>query len=543
VSISILASNADERREEEMEWDPTRIETWRDIMEWNAQLYPDKVAFHDVATGKQWTFREHNEVVNRLCNGLYGLGLEKGDRVAVFSGDLVEYCQIAMICKAGLVYVPINWRFTVREASYIINDSGARVLFVDKDHVDVAHSIKRNIQGLNYIICINASPSNMIYYYDFLASASPKEPGIDVDETDPLGLPYTSGTTALPKGVVRTHRNVIGFARMQLSNLHYRHDDVFLGVLPLFHVAMLHLQFQHYMIAQTQYIMRFEARAVGDAIHKYKITILHAVPTMIIALTEHLERVKYKVSSLRVLRYVGSPMPADAAKRAWQVFGPILTQSYGMTEGTGGTLLFPEDHAKALSHSSKEYILYSAGKPMHGCEIKIVDDSDNEVSTGMMGEICLRSNVMADSYWNKPNETANSFKDGWYHTGDIGRTDKEGYIYILDRKKDIIVSGGENISAREVENIIYEHPAVLECAVIGVPSKKWGEEIRAIAVPREEMTITPEEIIEHCRGKMAGFKRPKSVEIWDELPKTLTGKILKREIRDRYWAGRERNIN
>ena len=180
---------------------------------------------------------------------------------------------------------------------------------------------------------------------------------------------------------------------------------------------------------------------------------------------------------------------------------------------------------------------------MRGCELKIVDDSDNEVPTGMMGEICLRSSVMADSYWKKPTETANSFKDGWYYTGDIGRTDKEGYIYILDRKKDIIVSGGENISAREVENIIYEHPAVLECAVIGVPSKKWGEEIRAIVVPKEEMAITPEEIIEHCRGKMAGFKRPKSVEIWNELPKTLTGKILKREIRDRYWAGRERSIN
>ncbi|GAH31186.1 unnamed protein product [marine sediment metagenome] len=446
-----------------MKWDSIRIETWRDIMEWNTQLYPRKVAFCEVATGRQWTFKEHNEVVNKLCNALYGLGLERGDRVAVLSGDYVEYCQIAMIGKAGLVYVPINWRLTGQEAAYIINESGAKILFVDQDHIDIACSIKNDIPGVKHFICINASPRDMINYYDFIASSSPEDPSVDVEETDILGIPYTSGTTALPKGVVRTHQDVVGLARMLVRPLRYRHDDIYLCVLPLFHVGMLHLQFPQYMIGMTQYIMRFEPKVVMEAIQKYKITIFQAVPTMVIAMTEAPDCPKYDLSSLRVLRYVGSPMPADAARRAWNVFGPILTQTYGTTEGTGLVLLSPEDHARALSDSYQEHILNSAGKPILGCQLKIVDDNDNEVSMGTTGEICLRSKAMVESYWNKPEETAETFKAGWYHTGDMGRIDEEGYVYILDRKKDIIISGGENISARDVENAIYTHPAVLEC--------------------------------------------------------------------------------
>jgi acyl-CoA synthetase (AMP-forming)/AMP-acid ligase II len=525
-----------------MKWDSVRVETWRDIMEWNAQLYPDKVAFGEVATEKQWTFKEHNEVVNRLCNALYGLGLNKGDRVAVLSSDLVEYCQIAMICKAGLIYVPINWRLTGPEAAYIINDSGAKLLFVDQDHIDIARSIKKDIPEVNHFICINASPGDMINYDDFLASASPEDPGVNVEETDILGLPYTSGTIAFPKGVVRTHQEVIENNRIRLRGGGYRYDDTFLGVLPLFHVAMLNCQFSQYMIGNTQYIMRFEPKAVMETIQKYKITVFRAVPTMVITMAEHPDRPKYDLSSLRTLIYVGSPMPADAAKKAWQAFGPILYQAYGATEG-GGTLLLPEDHAKALSDPSQEHILDSAGKPCLGSELKIVDNDDNEVPVGTMGEICFHTKTMIDRYWNKPEETAETFKAGWFHTGDMGRMDEEGYVYILDRKKDIIVSGAENISAREVENVINAHPAVQECAVIGVPSEKWGEEVKAIVVPRQGMSVTPEDIIEYCRDKISWFKRPKSAEIWKELPKTPSGKILKREVRQRYWAGEVRKVH
>jgi len=511
-------------------------------MEWNAQLYPDKVAFCEVATGRQWTFKKQNEVVNKLCNALYGLGLEKGDRAAVLAGDLIEYCQIAMICKAGLVYVPINWRLTGPEAAHIINESGAKVLFVDQDHVDIVRSIKNDIPELKHVICINASPEGMLNYDDFIAPASPEDPGVDVEETDVLGLPHTSGTAAFPKGVVWTHEDTLRIGKLQLRDPGYRHDDIFLGVLPLFHVAMLSLQFSQYMIGTSQYIMRFEPKAVMETIQKYKITAFEAVPTMLITIMEHPDFPKYDLSSLRILVYVGSPMPADAIKRAWKAFGPILSQLYGATEG-GGTVLKPEAHAKALSDPSKEYILNSAGKPILGCVLKIVDDNGNEVPVNTMGEVCFGSRGVVKRYWNKPEETAETFKAGWFHTGDMGRMNEEGYLYILDRKKDIIVSGAENISARDVENVICTHPMVQECAVIGVPSEKWGEEVKAIVVPRQGMTVTPEEIIEHCRDKMAGYKRPKSAEIWKELPKNPSGKILKREVRERYWAGDKRRVH
>lgn len=516
-----------------MKWDSNRIETWRDIMEWNAQLYPDKVAFCEVATERQWTFKEQNEVVNKLCNALYGLGLEKGDRVAVLAGDLIEYCQIAMIGKAGLVYVPINWRLTGPEAVYIINESGAKVLFVDLDHVDMARSFKKDIPEVKYFICINASPEDMINYDDFLAPASSEDPGVDVVETDVLGLVYTSGTSALPKGVVYTHQKALEIGRLQVREPDYRNDDTFLGVLPLYHVAMLNLQFSKYNIGMTQYIMRFDAQAVMETIQKYKITSFQAVPIMVINMTEHPDRSKYDLSSLRVLVYVGSAMPAEAAKRAWKAFGPVLVQVYGATEG-GGTILKAEDHAKALSDPSKEHILNSAGRPIRGCVLKILDDDGNEAPVDTMGEICFRTKTSVEKYWNKPDETAETFRDGWFHTGDMGKMDEEGYVYILDRKKDIIISGAENISARDVENVIYTHPAIQDCAVIGVPSEKWGEEVKAIVVPRRGMTVTPEEIIEYCQDKMASFKRPKSAEIWDELPKNPTGKILKKEIRAKY---------
>ena len=525
-----------------MKWDSIRIETWRDIMEWNAQLYPDKFAFFDIATGRHWTFKEQNEVVNKLCNALYGLGLEKGDRAAVLAGDLIEYCQIAMIGKAGLVYVPVNWRLKGSEAAYIINESEAKVLFVDEEHVDVVHSIKNDIPGVKHFICIDGSPEDMINYNAFIAPASSEDPGVDVMETDVLGLVYTSGTSALPKGVVYTHQKAIEIGRLQVRARGYRHDDSYLGVLPLFHVAMLNLQFSTYNIGMTQYIMRFEPKAVMETIEKYKISAFQAVPTMVIAMTEHPDRPKYDLSSLRILLYVGSAMPAEAAKRAWRAFGPILSQTYGATEG-GGTILKAADHARALSDPAKEHILKSAGKPIIGCNLKILNDDGREVPLGTMGEICFSTRTSVEEYWKKPVETAETFKDGWFHTGDMGRVDEDGYVYIMDRKKDIIISGAENVSARDVENVILAHPAVLECAVIGVPSEKWGEEVKAIAVLRQGMTVTPEEIVEYCQDKMAGYKRPRSVEVWDELPKNPSGKILKREIRDRYWIGEKRMAN
>jgi len=524
-----------------MKWNSFRIETWRDVMEWNALLYPDKIAFNDVATDRQWTFKEQNLAVNQLCNALYGLGLDKGDRVAILSGDLIEYTQLAMICKAGLVYVPINWRLKPNEVRHIINDSGARVLFVDRDHIETARAMKHEIPAVEHFVCINAAPEGMLNWDDLLASASSEDPAVDVDEADLLGLPYTSGTSALPKGVIRRHVDVMKSDVVQITSARYRHDDVYLGVIPLFHVAMLHVQFALYRVGATQFIMRFEPQAVLEIMQRQKITAFVGVPTMVIGLMEQPDFEKYDLSSLRFLLYTGSPMHPQVARKAWDAFGPILNQMYGATEG-GGTLLLPKDHAKALQDPARERLLSSAGKIMVGAELKIVDDDGKDVPRGTMGEICFNTEDMPNSYWNLPEETAETFKNGWFHTGDVGEMDEEDYVYIMDRKKDVIVSGAENISAREIEGTIYGLPAVLECAVIGVPHEKWGEEVKAIIVLKQGMTVTPDEVIEYCRDKMAGYKRPKSVEVWDELPKNPTGKILKKEIKEKFWGGEKRRV-
>lgn len=525
-------------------WDSLKIETWRDVMECQAQLHPDKLALVSSTPDKQWTFKEFNQRVNSLANALTDLGVAKGDRVAVLATDIPEYIEIASTSKAGKVYVPLNWRLKGHELAYLINDSEANTVFIEEALCDTIRSIRPEIPQVKNFICIDASPEDMLSYEKLIGSYPSDDPEVDVSEDDILALIYTSGTTGLPKGVIRKHKDMLGFARMVMRGYRLRNDDRCLPIMPLFHVALIHCNFTFIMAGATQWLVkRFDPEAILEVIQNEKITFLQAVPAMIIELTEHPKRTSYDLSSLRSIWYVGSPMPAEAAKRGMDAFGPILGQLYGMTEATGATLLYPEDHSLALREPGKEEILSSAGKPIPGCKMRIVDDNDVEVPVGTMGEITFHSQVLIEGYWNKPEETKQTLKNGWLHTGDLAKMDEYGYVHILDRKKDIIVSGGENIASKEVEDIIYSHPAVLECAVIGVPSEKWGEGVKAIVVLREGMTATEEDIINYCTERMAGFKKPKSVEIWTELPKNPVGKIMKKELREKYWAGRERRVH
>jgi acyl-CoA synthetase (AMP-forming)/AMP-acid ligase II len=266
------------------------------------------------------------------------------------------------------------------------------------------------------------------------------------------------------------------------------------------------------------------------------------VPTMLIRIMDHHDFRKYNTKSLRSIVYTGSPMPVEQMRRAMELFGPVLYQGFGMTEGGGQMSLPTSDHVLAIQNPEKQRLLNSVGKCLPGCEMRLFDDSDRDVKRGEIGEIVFRSPAMIDGYWNKPKETAELLRSGWLHTGDMGRLDEDGYLYIVDRKKDVIVSGAEKIPSKEVEEVIYQFP-VAEVAVVGVPSKEWGEEIKAIVVAREGVPTTPEAIIEFCNERLSGFKRPRTVEIWKELPKNATGKILKRDIREKFWAGREKRVS
>ena len=510
-------------------------ETWRDVMEWRARIYPDKLAVCSPGTSKQSTFKELNQRVNSLTNALTDLGVKKGDRVAVLATDIPEYIEIASTCKAGNVYVPLNWRLKGQELTYIINDSGANTVFVEEQFCDTIRSIRLQLPQVKHFICIDGSPEDMLSYNELIGSYPSDDPDVEVVENDILTLLYTSGTTGLPKGVIRKHRDTLSHLRMMNEDGRIRNDDRCLCMMPLFHAAMVHVNFAFIMWGATHWLIKkFDPEAIFELVQREKMTWLAGVPTMFISLTEHPSRTNYDLSSLRYIAYIGSPMPVEALRRAVDVFGPIFSQGYGLSENTGETLLTAEDHLIALKEPGKERILFSVGKPLLGCQMRLVDDNDNDVPLGGMGEIIFHSDHIIEGYWNKPEETEQALKNGWLHTGDIGKLDEDGYLYIVDRKKDMIITGGENVYTREVEEVLYTHPLIAEAAVIGVPDPRWGEAIKAVVALDPGAIASEREIIGFCRKKIGGFKCPKSVDFIHELPKNPAGKILKKELKKRF---------
>lgn len=523
-------------------WNSLREETWRDVMEWSARIYPDKVAIVSPETDRRYTYSEFNQRTNRLANALLGIGLKKGDRLAVLATDVPEYLEIASASKAGFAYVPLNWRLKPAELVYILNDSGAKAIFVEERFFDAIRTVKDQVPALKHLIALDGKPQDMPVYNDMM-KASADDPSVNVVMNDLLAIVYTSGTTGPPKGVIKKHRDVVRYTRLANSG-QIRNDSRCLGMWPLFHVALLHANFIFIKCGATQYLLkRFDVEKILKLINDEKISHLAGAPTMLIRMTEHADRPKYDTSSLHSIAYAGSPMPVEAIKRGIEAFGPVFHQGFGMTEGTGQTVLTREEHLLAITDPSKEKILGSVGKPLPGCCMRIVDDDNKDVPPGEPGEIVFRSDAIIEGYWNKPEETAELLRGGWLHTGDIGKVDANGYVYIVDRKKDLIISGGENIASKEVEAVIYGHPAVLECAVVGVPSEAWGEDVKAVVSLKSGMSTTAEEIIKFASERLGGFKKPKSLEIWPELPKNPVGKILKREIREKYWAGHEKRVH
>ena len=524
-------------------WNPTDSGTWRDAMERNALIFPDKLCIISPSQDKELTFAELNARVNRVVNGLLALGLEPGDRVAILANDSIEYVEVAAISKSGIAGVPINWRLKEAEISYIINDAGARAVVAGSKQVEILDAIRAEIPTVTQFICIDGAAPGYVGYEDMLAQASDADPEIDVGLEDLIAIIYTSGTTGRPKGVIKRNRDTMRMLRLINALGQLVNSDRVLGLYPLFHVGLIHGLFNGMLWGCSQWLLpRFDPEAVLKLVHEARITNLFTVPTMLIRLMDHPNFSQYDMSSLRSIVYTGSPMPVEALRRGQELFGPVFYQGYGMTEGTGQTVLNTQDHIRAITEPGKEYLLSSVGKVLPGCEMRIVDDDDNDVPPGTPGEIVFRGLSIIDGYWNNPEASAELLRNGWMHTGDIGKQDSDGYLYLVDRKKDIIVSGGENISSVEVEEVIYGHPAVLECAVIGVPSEEWGETVKAVVSLKRDAAATPEEIMEFCIGRMGDFKRPRSVEVWPELPKSPVGKILKKEIKEKYWAGRDKRI-
>ena len=497
-------------------------------------LHPDALAVLD--GDHRATHAEHRDRVLRVCAVLRDLGLAPGDRFAVLSGNNHAYLELwhASGLGAGVIN-PLNIRLHPSELAYVLGDSGTEVVFCDATFAPIVAALRRDGTALRRVVLVGAAAAESgtdvdDRFEDLVAAATPWLPD-EPDEDDPYILMYTGGTTGRPKGVVLTQRNAaLCLYHMTMS---FKLDDSFrfLIFLAMFHVAgSLGIWGPLAGGGAVVILPGFQPGDVMAAIERHEITDAGFVPTMLAMILEHPEFAPARLSTLRSVGYGAAPMTQGLLSRLLDLFPDTgIYQGYGMTEGTGViTYLSPADHRRGGD------VLRSVGQPMPGVRFSIRDPSGAELPPGSIGEVCVRSGTIMREYWNQPAATAEALADGWYHSGDAGYLDQRGYLYLVDRVKDMIVSGGENVYSSEVESAISTHPAVAAVAVIGLPDDVWGEAVHAVVVRHPGASVGEEEIRAHVRATLAGYKVPKSVEITDDpLPLSAAGKVLKRELRQR----------
>ncbi len=507
----------------------------KDMLIRNATKFPEKNAI--IFQNQSITYKDLNERVNRLSNALIANGLEKGDRLGVLVHNSYQFVELYFAAsKIGAIFCPFNNHLKARELIEVLKYSTPKALVFDIDFSEMVESLKTEANFVKRYIVLQDTNLSFADNYEVLISKGSKiEPSISVSEDDVMSIFFTSGTTGKPKGVMRTHKHILANIIHGLIEFKVGYNERVLILFPMYHISFEDNIGRCFFLPNTMIIRReggFDPEEVLGLISKERITFVHVVPTMINAFLRSQNIDKFDLSSLKTIFYAGAPMPVNMIRRALEVFNCQLFQGYGLTEsGPQTTLLRPEDHV--IEGNEKQFKkLSSVGTAVVGVEVKVVDDKDNELPPGQVGEIIYSGEAIMKGYWQLPEETSRKLRNGWLHTGDLGMTDEDGYLYIVDRKDDLIISGGINIYPKEVEEILYEHPAIQEASVIGVPDEYWGETVKAIVVLKEGSIATEEEIIKFCAERLAGYKKPKSVEFWKELPKSPQGKILKRSIKD-----------
>ncbi|GIX29756.1 MAG: ligase [Porticoccaceae bacterium] len=508
----------------------------------HARLTPHKEALIDVASGRRITFGELDERIRRLANGLTGtLGLRKGDRVAVLSKNSIEYMEVYYACaRAGLIAQPLNWRLGEEELVRIIRDGEPRVLVHSAEYAPTLAAIGGRI-SIDHALCYGDGSDGS--YEALLARSPATEPeGAEaVGGDDPTLILYTGGTTGESKGALHSHHSLFFGMINQTVAERVVPSDVYMLTGQMFHIPV-GLAMNYMAHGCPVVLINFEARLALEVIERERVSAFLGITTMLNWMMAVEDFDRYDLSSLRNIQYGGGPMPRAVVEAALRAFPCTLIQGYGQTEGMTMSFLSQEDHLDAVRGIHPER-LGSCGREGFVTTIRVVDEKGREVPRDgkTPGEIVVRSPANMLGYWRRPDLTAETLRDGWLHTGDIAVWDADSYLYIVDRAKDMIISGGENIYSTQVEAAIHQHPAVLEVAVFGVPDPEWGEAVKAVVVLKPGMTATAEEIIETAKRHLASYQKPRYVEFADSLPKAPTGKILKRVLRDAHWKG-ERKV-
>lgn len=515
-----------------MSIDWNEAENFGDVIDMAAAAHGDKVAFRDAR--QNMSFAQYHTQIHAVAGGLRARGLSAGDRVAILSHGRIEVVVLLGLCAAGFVPVPLNWRLSAAELARLIKDCGPKALFVEDRFQEVLPAIEAVTDELPLIVTIEGtSPAS--YSYAELAACDPEAAPDGPAGEDAACLLYTSGTTGAPKGVLLTHRAAIGNCRdVARDAFGFTADDVTLMAMPLFHVGGIwYYLFPSFASGCTTIIQeRFDPDAVITAMGRERVTNIHIVPTMLGDLLSR-DGLLEATSNLRLIVYAGSSMPSDLLHRGVEALpNCAFAQAYGSTEGGSITALSAQDHAKALEDPAWAHLLRSCGRPIGDVEIQIVPQDDR--SSEPMGEILVRSSKLMAGYWQRPEDTAEKIVDGWLYTGDVGHVDRDGYLYIVDRKNDMIISGGENVFPFEVEEVLCQHEAVTEAAVFGIADPRWVERLVAAIVLHPDMSADPKDIIAFVRARLAGYKTPKSVIILPSLPRSAVGKVLRKELRSEY---------
>ena len=515
------------------------MRTVADILRRHARERPDQMAM--LFEGRETTYRELDRRASRVANALHREGLGPGSRFAVLDKNSDSFYELLFgAARANCVLVPVNWRLAGPEIAYVLKDAGAALLFVGADFAELIEGLRDQLTDVHKIISLADERAGAETYTAWRDGASQDELNVPVGSEDVVVQMYTSGTTGHPKGAQLTNANLTSEVTIGADEVGiWGEDDVALVAMPQFHIAGTIWGVIALCVGAKAVIMRdVDPVAILDSFEADRITKAFFVPAVLLFLLQVPGCAERDFSTLDLICYGGSPMPTDLLRRAMPVFGCGFGHVYGLTEVCGAiTNLSPADHRDPSGDR-----LLSCGKALSNCEIRVVEAGGAPVPAGEIGEIVCRGPTVMKGYWNLPEATTEALRGGWFHTGDAGYLDGEGYIYIYDRVKDLIVSGGENIYPAEVENALADHPAVADVAVIGVPDERWGEAVKAVVVKMPDTEISAEELIAFARNHIAGYKLPRSVDFIDVLPRNPAAKILKRELRKPYWEGRERQV-